>query len=495
MADSFLQVLELKDRFTGPMRRAQSSTKDFSKSVVSAQRASNTFGKQLNHTERGLSRFARSGIQQAGYQVGDFFVQIGSGTDATRAFGQQMSQLAGIFGPFGAVLGAVVAIGAAYKTFLDQAAKEAGDLATASTILNDALGKTEEFSGDLATAFDKIKNKYGEVTEETIALVNAERALNEILRQNAVIKATTALQGFSTEISQAQRNVKALNSLSEESRTLAFAFGLFTTTTKDLAKDLGTTTDGASALAKAFQAVVDASPDEKLNAIKRAQALLAQLTGLTTEKSVQLRDTLTQLGVAASNTGEGFSKLTLEEVKAAKAAEDAAKKAGEAKHKYDGLAQGIGQSFGNVIGDIVAGNEKLENSFGKMAKAIINELIQIMIVREIATGISGGLQSRFPQTFGSPKAIGGPVQRGRTTLVGERGPELFVANSAGSIIPNNELGGGGVTVNQTINVTTGVQQTVRNEIQTMMPQIQAASKQAVLDASRRGGSYANSMKR
>ena len=51
-------------------------------------------------------------------------------------------------------------------------------------------------------------------------------------------------------------------------------------------------------------------------------------------------------------------------------------------------------------------------------------------------------------------------------------------------------GGGGVTVQQTINVSTGVQQTVRAEIQSMMPQIASASTKAVLNARRRGGSFA-----
>jgi hypothetical protein len=44
-------------------------------------------------------------------------------------------------------------------------------------------------------------------------------------------------------------------------------------------------------------------------------------------------------------------------------------------------------------------------------------------------------------------------------------------------------------VNQTINVTTGVQQTVRAEIKSLMPQIADNAKAAVLDAKRRGGSY------
>lgn len=47
-----------------------------------------------------------------------------------------------------------------------------------------------------------------------------------------------------------------------------------------------------------------------------------------------------------------------------------------------------------------------------------------------------------------PRAAGGPVSAGRRYLIGERGPELFVPNSSGSIIPNHALGGGGgITVN------------------------------------------------
>lgn len=47
----------------------------------------------------------------------------------------------------------------------------------------------------------------------------------------------------------------------------------------------------------------------------------------------------------------------------------------------------------------------------------------------------------------------------------------------------------GVVIHQTINISTGVQQTVRAEIRSMLPQIAEVSKAAVLDARRRGGNY------
>ena len=50
-----------------------------------------------------------------------------------------------------------------------------------------------------------------------------------------------------------------------------------------------------------------------------------------------------------------------------------------------------------------------------------------------------------------------------------------------------------VVVNQTINVTTGVQQTVRAEIVQLMPQIAQAAKGAVADARLRGGNFSKAM--
>lgn len=63
-------------------------------------------------------------------------------------------------------------------------------------------------------------------------------------------------------------------------------------------------------------------------------------------------------------------------------------------------------------------------------------------------GGSGGGPGESGGRFGGGQALGGPVSRGMSYLVGERGPELFVPNAAGRIVPNNQLGAaGGVTIN------------------------------------------------
>jgi len=81
--------------------------------VQQANVVQNQFGVVADKTTRGIKRFGAVGLQQVGYQVGDFAVQVQGGTSALVALGQQGSQLLGIFGAGGAIAGAILAIGTA----------------------------------------------------------------------------------------------------------------------------------------------------------------------------------------------------------------------------------------------------------------------------------------------------------------------------------------------------------------------------------------------
>ena len=85
--------------------------------------------------------------------------------------------------------------------------------------------------------------------------------------------------------------------------------------------------------------------------------------------------------------------------------------------------------------------------------------------------------------------------RKRPYVVGERGPELFVPNTGGRIVSNGAMPSGGSTtvVNQSLNFTTGVQNTVRAEIFNLLPTIQQATLNAVVDQKRRGGAFAQGL--
>lgn len=68
-------------------------------------------------------------------------------------------------------------------------------------------------------------------------------------------------------------------------------------------------------------------------------------------------------------------------------------------------------------------------------------------------GLFGTAANLLGGLFGGARAAGGPVESGRTYLVGERGPELLtMGRNAGHITPNHAMGGGQVIVQQTLNV-------------------------------------------
>ena len=163
----------------------------------------------------------------------------------------------------------------------------------------------------------------------------------------------------------------------------------------------------------------------------------------------------------------------------------------------------------------VTGAANFKDAMKSMAKSVVDSLIKMLIQKYIVDAAFGAITGMFDNTTGSTsnsvrgasqagmyrgggssyghRAIGGSVQAGQPYMVGERGQEMFVPNQSGSIIPNNKMGGSGVTINQTINISTGVAQTVRAEVAGMMPQIAAAAKGAVADARQRGGGYSQAL--
>jgi phage-related protein len=102
----------------------------------------------------------------------------------------------------------------------------------------------------------------------------------------------------------------------------------------------------------------------------------------------------------------------------------------------------LGAAIGGVI-DFFATLVDLINKAYNAIKAIVN-----FIKNNPVTQFIGGA---FDAAFGGGKAMGGPVSSGTSYVVGERGPELFVPNTAGRIIPNGGSGGGGATLNLTVN--------------------------------------------
>ena len=124
--------------------------------------------------------------------------------------------------------------------------------------------------------------------------------------------------------------------------------------------------------------------------------------------------------------------------------------ADQAKSYFDTFARGAEEA---LMGFVNTG--KL--SFKDLANSLIQEFARNEI-RSLFSGLfgkqSGGGASLvgqlFSSLFGGGKADGGPVSSGKTYLVGERGPEMFMPRQAGTIIPNGGFGGGSTNVTYNI---------------------------------------------
>lgn len=117
-------------------------------------------------------------------------------------------------------------------------------------------------------------------------------------------------------------------------------------------------------------------------------------------------------------------------------------------------------------------------------------------------GGAGGFLARIlGGGFGIPlafRARGGPVAAGRPFVVGEKGPELFVPPSAGSIVPNRELAGASApTVVFQIDARgaqAGVERRILRALKDVEQRTVARSVAAVRDARLRGGAFAASFR-
>ena len=155
----------------------------------------------------------------------------------------------------------------------------------------------------------------------------------------------------------------------------------------------------------------------------------------------------------------------------------------------------VQSSMQDAFMGMVDGTMKVEDAFKSMASDIIKELYRVLVVQQLVGSFKtggGGILGAIAPSFG--RASGGSVMSGQAYTVGEHGREPFIPAQNGRILSTAQAksamaggGGGGVTIVQNNTFGNGVN---RAEINAMLPKIVEASKAAVLDARRRGGSYA-----
>ena len=160
------------------------------------------------------------------------------------------------------------------------------------------------------------------------------------------------------------------------------------------------------------------------------------------------------------------------------------------------------ENFADPIVDAMFEGENAFEAFKQTAintiKEVIKEMIKLLIMKKLADAIggAGGRSSLISINIGKA-AEGGPISG--PTLVGEKGPEIFLPNGSGMVLPNDMLqammvggSGGGGNVSNSNNTTivndlrgsngdASIQEAVANGIKTAAPHLIGASVNAVRD--------------
>jgi hypothetical protein len=126
----------------------------------------------------------------------------------------------------------------------------------------------------------------------------------------------------------------------------------------------------------------------------------------------------------------------------------------------DFLAPVLGKTLGVALQAVAKIVGSLIGLFSNLVGIINAAVNAIKAVANAGKAIGGAIGGALG--FGGGRAMGGPVSAGTAYVVGERGPELFVPGSSGSIVPNGA--GGGTTINLTVNGAIDAEGTARTII-------------------------------
>lgn len=149
------------------------------------------FETALANTRRGMGQMGMA-TQQVGYQVGDFLVQIQSGTNPLVAFGQQATQLVGILPAFSGVLGMSV-----------------GSLIALSTGLGIAI--------PLLTAIGAVFMRTGEASAEATRQIDAQKeAYDSLISRVQTLRLERQMEATGIQTREEQIVQNELNRLLKE---------------------------------------------------------------------------------------------------------------------------------------------------------------------------------------------------------------------------------------------------------------------------------------
>jgi hypothetical protein len=249
---------------------------------------------------------------------------------------------------------------------------------------------------------------------------------------------------------------------------------------------------------------------EYLEGLKQQSDVEGKLVGLFGEK----RDIQEAVLKAQQKYEKAFGPAQKKQLEAALLQNEAYKEQHrvleEAKGQQEEVAGVIADSFGSAFMSIVEGTKSAKEAFKDMARSIVKQLFQILVVERMVKSIKGFIGGIGAvqadggawqggsqiQAYANGGVVGGPtyfpMAGGKTGLMGEAGPEAIMPLKRGS---NGKLGvqmegssQGNVVIHQSFNFQANGDDSVKKLIAQAAPQIANMTQKQIMDSRRRGGS-------
>jgi hypothetical protein len=192
-------------------------------------------------------------------------------------------------------------------------------------------------------------------------------------------------------------------------------------------------------------------------AVKRESEAFAENTKANKEFIADMEFELALIGMTNEAREKAIAlrylnaDATEEEVRRVGELVDAQIKAAESAEMWDGIQRSLADGMFDAITGAESLTDAVRNFFDEVANMLLRATLE-KLSKQITDAFSatantqsgGGWRAAignfFSTAFGGARANGGPVTAGVPYLVGERGPELFVAPKSGGIIPNSGIG-------------------------------------------------------
>lgn len=240
-----------------------------------------------------------------------------------------------------------------------------------------------------------------------------------------------------------------------------------------------------------------ASAEQKLGAASfgaaRAKTDDAQATGFLQDKTMQLQTELAELYRLMRENGESPEYLAAA-IEKTNELTNANKQLEKVLDRQQKAAQEMGRELAGSFEQAVFSGGTLREMIRGIGQDILAIAFRNSITKPLGTALGNILSGQPMGKLGGIFSIfgfadGGRPPVGRPSLVGERGPELFVPDTAGTVVPNHKLGGGNGGNTYIIDAR-GADRTGLARLEAMIRALNGSIEQralgAVLDHRRRG---------